>query len=50
MAEFMSTLGYVQKFGLGIPLAKEELARNGNPEAEFTFEPGNVLVTVRPRA
>ncbi len=49
IAEFMSTLGYVQKFGLGIPLAKEELARNGNPDPEFTFEPGNVLVTVRPR-
>lgn len=47
IAEFMGTLGYVQKFGLGIPLARNELARNGNPEPEFAFEPGNLLVTVR---
>jgi ATP-dependent DNA helicase RecG len=47
IAEFMGTLGYVQKFGLGIPLARDELAKNGNPAPEFAFESGNVLVTVR---
>ncbi len=47
IAEFMGTLGYVQKFGWGIRLARDELAKNGNPPPEFGFESSNVLVTVR---
>jgi ATP-dependent DNA helicase RecG len=48
LAEFMKNLGYVQRFGLGVPLAREQLAQNGNPPAAFTFEPGSFLVTLRP--
>lgn len=49
LAEAMKTLGYVQRFGLGIPLARRELSRNGNPPPEFHFEPTGVLVTIRRR-
>jgi ATP-dependent DNA helicase RecG len=48
LAEAMYHLGYVQRFGLGIPLAREELNKNGNPPPEFHFEPTSVLVTLRP--
>lgn len=49
LAEAMKTLGYVQRFGMGIPLARKELAKNGNPGPEFQFEPTGVLVTIRRR-
>ena len=48
IAEIMHHLGYAQRFGLGIPLARESLAANGNPEPEFVFQPTTVLVIVRP--
>ncbi len=35
LAEAMRTLGFVQHFGMGIPIAKNLLARNGNPPPEF---------------
>ena len=50
LAEAMHTLGYVQRFGLGIPLSYEELRKNGNPEPRFEFQPTNVLVTVKAAA
>lgn len=49
LAEAMKNLGYVQRFGLGIPLAEKELQKNGNPPAEFTLQPDHVLVTLRRR-
>jgi ATP-dependent DNA helicase RecG len=48
IAEFMSALGYVQRFGFGIPLARDQLEKNGNPPPVFEFQPGSVLVTIRP--
>ena len=33
------TLGYVQHFGVGIQIARDALARNGNPPPEFCVEP-----------
>lgn len=47
IAEVMRNLGFAQHFGLGIPLAREALATNGNPEAEFDAEHSWVRVTVR---
>ena len=47
IAEAMATLGYVNAFGRGVIRAQEALRRNGNPAAEFTFEPSHVLVTIR---
>jgi len=50
LAEAMHVLGYVQRFGYGIPLARRHLHDNGNPEPEFQFEPTYVGVTVRTAA
>ena len=50
IAEAMKVLGYVERFGTGIARANAALRANGNPPAEFTFEPTHVLVTVRSRA
>ncbi|TVR83064.1 MAG: transcriptional regulator [Rhodospirillales bacterium] len=48
IAEIMYHLGFAQRFGMGVPLARRELADNGNPPPEFRFEPTLVAVTVRP--
>jgi len=47
IAEAMKVLGYVNKYGRGVLRAQESLAKNGNPPAEFTFEPTYVLATIR---
>ena len=46
VAEAMKALGYVQRFGMGIQLAREELRRNGNPPLRFDVEDTYVLVTL----
>jgi ATP-dependent DNA helicase RecG len=48
VAEVMHHLGYAQKFGLGLPLARQTLEQNGNPPPEFNFQPAAVVVTVKP--
>lgn len=47
LAEAMKNLGYVQRFGLGIPTAQKELKKNGNPPAEFVIEDSYLLVILR---
>jgi ATP-dependent DNA helicase RecG len=47
IAEAMGVLGYVQRFGYGIPVAKRQLRVNGNPPPEFEFTPTYTSVTVR---
>lgn len=47
VAEIMHHLGFAQRFGLGVPLARRALAENGNPEPEFDCGPTQVAVTVR---
>jgi ATP-dependent DNA helicase RecG len=49
LAEAMRNLGYVQKFGVGIALARRELEKNGNPPLEFQVEDTSVLATIRRR-
>ncbi|MEX0714569.1 MAG: RNA-binding domain-containing protein [Pirellulales bacterium] len=49
VAEALKVLGYVQRFGAGIAIARSELARNGNPPPEFAVEPTHVLAIVRSR-
>lgn len=48
IAEVMRNLGFAQHFGLGIPLAREALAANGNPEPEFDVQHAWVRATIRP--
>lgn len=47
LAEAMRALRYAQRFGIGIPLAREALSRNGNPPPEFSVESSSILVTVK---
>lgn len=49
LAEAMKNLGYVQRFGVGIQIARSELAKNGNPPLEFRVESSRVLAVVRRR-
>ena len=49
LAEAMRNLGYVQKFGVGIALAKSELEKNGSLPLDFQVEDSYVLATVRKR-
>ncbi len=49
IAEGLKVLGFVQRFGMGLPLAQRRLAENGNPPPEFEFQPSAVLATVRRR-
>jgi ATP-dependent DNA helicase RecG len=50
LAEAMRNLGYVQKFGVGIALARREMEKNGNPPLEFQVEDTAVLAILRRRA
>jgi ATP-dependent DNA helicase RecG len=47
LAEAMRTLGYAQHFGVGIQIARDALARNGNPPPEFQVEPRTIVATIR---
>jgi len=49
LAEAMKNLGYVQRFGIGIALARKELEKNSSPQPEFTVVGNYVLATVRRR-
>jgi ATP-dependent DNA helicase RecG len=49
LAAAMKDLGYVQRFGIGIPIARRELEKNGNPPLEFTVEDTCVLAVLRKR-
>ena len=47
LAAAMKSLGYVERFGLGIQIVNKQLAENGNPPAEFEITPSHINVTVR---
>ena len=47
LAEIMANLGFAQRFGLGVPLARKALEANGNPPPEFEFQQTRVVATVR---
>lgn len=46
IAEIMRGLGYVQRFGAGIPVTRRSLADNGNPEPRFEAPSAHVAVTL----
>jgi len=50
LAAVMKDLGYVQRFGVGIALARSEMEKNGNPEPEFLAEDAYVAVVLRRRS
>jgi ATP-dependent DNA helicase RecG len=47
LAEVLSNLGYVQRFGVGISLTRHAMEKNGNPAPEFVRTPTYVQVTLR---
>jgi ATP-dependent DNA helicase RecG len=47
LSEALHVLGFVQRYGFGIPTARRELEKNGNPPPEFTVEPTYIGVIVR---
>jgi len=49
VAEVMRNLGFVQRFGVGIQIARKALQENGNPEPAFDIQDNHILVTVRKR-
>lgn len=49
IAEALKALGYVNRYGRGVLRAQAALERNGSPPAEFLFDSGYVLATIRRR-
>jgi ATP-dependent DNA helicase RecG len=49
LAEIMRDLGYVQRFGAGIPITVKSLSDNDNPPAQFEVNPSYVGVTIGSR-
>jgi ATP-dependent DNA helicase RecG len=47
LGEAAKALGFIQRFGSGIPRARAALSRNGNPPPEFRVEPTYVHVSIR---
>jgi len=50
LAEAMRNLGYVQRFGVGIPIVRKQLQAAGHPAPEFEVTSESVRVTVMSRA
>jgi ATP-dependent DNA helicase RecG len=50
LAEAMRVLGFVQRFGFGLAIARRALAENGNPSLETKVTPSHVTVIVRTAA
>lgn len=47
IAEALRAMGFVQRFGFGIQIARRELHENGNPELELEITANNVLFRLR---
>ncbi len=49
LAEAMRAMGYVQRFGIGLGLVRDSMARNGNPPPDFEPTSTYVRATLRRR-
>jgi ATP-dependent DNA helicase RecG len=49
IADVMKTYDFVQRFGRGIIIAKNEMERNGNPPMEFRVDASIVVIVLRKR-
>ncbi len=47
IAGALKNMGFMERFGYGFPLARDELAKNGNPPLETYSNPLHVLVVVK---
>ena len=50
VADAMKTFGFVQRFGYGIPRARQLLEEAGHPEPEFAFPENHVFVTIKAKS
>lgn len=50
LAEAMRVLGFVQRFGFGLAIARRALAENGNPPLELNVQPSHVTAVIRAAA
>lgn len=50
IADVLKTFGFIQAFGRGIPTARREAERNGNPPPEFETSRSAVVCTLRRKA
>jgi len=50
LADAMKVYGLVQRFGVGLSIARKELEKNGNPRPEFEVHPTVVLCRIRKSA
>lgn len=48
IAESMHHLGFAQRFGMGLPTARQALRDNGNPPLQFQFPELHFVVSLRP--
>jgi len=48
LAEAIRTMGFANRFGMGVSRAMRALEMNGNPPAKFEFDPGGVDVFLEP--
>ena len=46
IAEAMRNMGFMQRFGMGIPMARRALAANDNPELQFEIEDTLILAEI----
>lgn len=49
LAEALRVLGYVQRFGMGIAIARNELEKNGNPPMRYEIGPNRICVSIGAR-
>jgi ATP-dependent DNA helicase RecG len=49
VAEAMRVLGFVQRFGVGLAIARKQLEENGNPPLQLVATANHVLAVLRPR-
>ena len=49
IAEAMKARGFMERFGMGIQMARDALEENGNPPLEFKIEDNFVFATIRER-
>ena len=47
IAEVLKNLGFIERFGFGIPISKKALKENGNPELQLKAELSSVLAIIR---
>ena len=50
IATALKNLGFIERFGFGIPQAKKALKENGNPELEWDIKNSTILTVIKKKA